>query len=107
LSLRGRRRWSHDEISAVRRLTSHRLRTSAAEIHCVVGGSGPPLLLLHGYPQTHAMWHRIAPRLAEQFTVVCSDLRGYGDSSKPDGGANHVNYSKRAMAADQVEVMRA
>ena len=87
--------------------SSHRLRTSGAEIHCVVGGSGPPLLLLHGYPQTHAMWHRIAPRLAEQFTVVCSDLRGYGDSSKPDGGEDHVNYSKRAMAADQVEVMRA
>ena len=63
--------------------------------------------MLHGYPQTHAMWHRIAPRLAERFTVVCSDLRGYGDSSKPPGGDNHVNYSKRAMAADQVEVMRA
>ena len=83
------------------------IRTSGAEIHCVVGGSGPPLLLLHGYPQTHAMWHRVAPRLAERFTVVCSDLRGYGDSSKPDGGAGHVNYSKRAMATDQVEVMRA
>ncbi len=79
---------------------------SGATIHCVVGGSGPPLLMLHGYPQTHAMWHRIAPRLAERFTVVCSDLRGYGDSSKPDGGVGHVNYSKRAMAADQVEVMR-
>ena len=84
-----------------------RIATSGAEIHCVVGGSGPPLLLLHGYPQTHAMWHRVAPRLAERFTVVCSDLRGYGDSAKPDGGAGHVNYSKRAMAADQVEVMRA
>ena len=65
---------------------ARRIATSGAEIHCVVGGSGPPLLLLHGYPQTHAMWHRIAPRLAERFTVVCSDLRGYGDSSKPDGG---------------------
>ena len=63
--------------------------------------------LLHGYPQTHAMWHRIAPRLAERFTVVCSDLRGYGDSSKPEGGERSVNYSKRAMAADQVELMRA
>ena len=89
------------------RFDSHRVRTSGAEIHCVVGGSGPPLLLLHGYPQTHAMWHKIAPRLALRFTVVCSDLRGYGDSSKPDGGTDHVNYSKRAMAADQVEVMRA
>ena len=54
-----------------------------AEIHCVVGGEGPPLLLLHGYPQTHAMWHRIAPALAHTYTVVCADLRGYGDSSKP------------------------
>jgi len=86
---------------------ARRIATSGAEIHCIVGGSGPPLLLLHGYPQTHAMWHRIAPRLAEHYTVVCSDLRGYGDSSKPDGGANHAGYSKRALAADQVEVMRA
>ncbi len=86
---------------------AHRIRTSGAEIHCVVGGGGPPLLLLHGYPQTHAMWHRIATRLAERFTVVCSDLRGYGDSSKPDGGERSVNYSKRALAADQVEMMHA
>ena len=84
-----------------------RIATSGAEINCVIGGSGPPLLMLHGYPQTHVMWHRIAPRLAERFTVVCSDLRGYGDSAKPDGGTGHVNYSKRAMALDQVEVMRA
>jgi haloacetate dehalogenase len=84
-----------------------RIATSGAEINCAVGGSGPPLLMLHGYPQTHAMWHRIAPRLAERFTVVCSDLRGYGDSAKPDGGDGHVNYSKRAMALDQVDAMRA
>jgi haloacetate dehalogenase len=84
-----------------------RIAGAGAEIHLQIGGSGPPLLLLHGYPQTHAMWHRIAPALAERFTVVCSDLRGYGDSAKPDGGERHVNYSKRAMAADQVEVMRA
>jgi haloacetate dehalogenase len=83
-----------------------RLRTAGAEIALIVGGSGPPLLLLHGYPQTHAMWHKVAPRLAERFTVVCPDLRGYGDSSKPDGGARHLNYSKRAMAQDQVEVMQ-
>ena len=86
---------------------SREIETSGARIRCVAGGSGPPLLLLHGYPQTHAMWHRIAPRLAERFTVVCADLRGYGDSSKPDGGPGHVNYSKRAMALDQVELMRA
>ena len=81
--------------------------TSGATIHCVVGGSGPPLLLLHGYPQTHAMWHRVAPRLAERHTVVCADLRGYGDSSKPRGDDAHLVYSKRAMALDMVEVMRA
>jgi len=86
---------------------TRRIATSGAEIHCVVGGSGPPLLLLHGYPQTHAMWHRIAPRLAERHTVVCADLRGYGDSSKPASDATHVVYSKRAMAQDMVEVMRA
>jgi haloacetate dehalogenase len=86
---------------------SRRFRTTGAEIHTVIGGSGPPLLLLHGYPQTHAIWHRIAPELATRFTVVCPDLRGYGDSSKPAGDAQHVNYSKRAMAQDQVEVMQA
>ncbi len=86
---------------------ARRIRTSGAEINVVVGGSGPPILLLHGYPQTHVMWHKIASQLAQRYTVVCSDLRGYGDSSKPDGGENHVAYSKRAMAADQVEVMRA
>lgn len=80
--------------------------TSGATIHTLRGGSGPPLLLLHGYPQTHVEWHKIAPQLARSFTVVLTDLRGYGDSSKPDDGANHENYSKRAMAQDQVEVMR-
>jgi haloacetate dehalogenase len=84
-----------------------RIRTSGTEINLVVGGDGPPLLLLHGYPQTHAMWHRIAPRLARQFTVVCADLRGYGDSGKPVSEPDHRTYSKRAMAQDQVDVMRA
>lgn len=74
-------------------------------IHGVVGGSGPPLLLLHGYPQTHAMWHRIAGALAERFTVVATDLRGYGASGKPDGPPDHSAYSKRVMAEDQVRVM--
>jgi haloacetate dehalogenase len=81
------------------------IETSGATINLVRGGSGRPLLLLHGYPQTHAMWHEVAPRLAEHFTVVAPDLRGYGDSSKPDGGDDHAAYSKRAMAQDQVDVM--
>jgi haloacetate dehalogenase len=71
------------------------------------GGSGPPLLLLHGNPQTHAMWHEVAPRLAEDFTVVATDLRSYGDSSKPETTPDHAPYSKRAMAQDQISVMRA
>jgi haloacetate dehalogenase len=70
---------------------SRRIKTAGAEINLVTGGSGPPLLLLHGYPQTHAMWHKIAPRLAQRFTVVCPDLRGYGDSEKPEGGPSHLN----------------
>ncbi len=71
------------------------------------GGDGPPVLLLHGHPQTHVTWHEVAPRLvAAGYTVVAADLRGYGDSSRPEGGDDHVAYSKRAMAADQVAVMR-
>ncbi|VXB81526.1 alpha/beta fold hydrolase [Massilia sp. 9I] len=72
----------------------------------VIGGAGPPLLLLHGHPQTHAIWHKLAPTLAQHFTVVACDLRGYGDSSKPQGSADHGNYSKRSMAADMLAVMR-
>ena len=79
--------------------------TGEAQINLIKGGSGPPVLLLHGYPQTHVMWHKIAPRLAEDFTVVATDLRGYGDSSKPPGKTDHSNYSKRAVAQDQVNVM--
>ncbi len=71
------------------------------------GGKGPPLLLLHGFPQTHVIWHKIADRLAERFTLVMPDLRGYGDSSRPPGDADHANYSKRVMAQDMVELMRA
>lgn len=83
------------------------LKTDGAAIHARIGGSGPPLLLLHGYPQTHVIWHKIAPALAERFTVVATDLRGYGDSSKPESDDRHAAYSKRAMAADQVAVMAA
>ncbi|WP_353226693.1 alpha/beta hydrolase [Novosphingobium sp.] len=75
-------------------------------IRFATGGSGPPLLLLHGHPQTHLTWHKIAPQLAERFTVVASDLRGYGDSAKPAGGPDHGAYAKRAMALDQVKLMR-
>ncbi len=84
-----------------------RIKTSGAEIHLVQGGEGPPLLLLHGYPQTHALWHKVAPGLARQFTVVAPDLRGYGDSAKPSGGGDHALYAKRSMAQDQVEMMAA
>jgi haloacetate dehalogenase len=80
--------------------------TGEAIIRVRYGGSGPPLLLLHGHPQTHMMWHRIAPQLAQRFTVVAPDLRGYGQSSKPPTTPDHEPYSKRAMARDQVEVMR-
>lgn len=98
-----------------------RVRTDGAEINLVVGGEGPPVLLLHGYPQCHVMWHKVAPELARHFTVVAADLRGYGDSSKPAGPQTppesgdtagddthpHALYSKRAMARDQVEAMAA
>ena len=83
-----------------------RIETNETTINLVKGGHGPPLLLLHGYPQTHVMWHKIAPRLAEDFTVVAPDLRGYGDSGKPTSDPEHLNYSKRSMAQDQVEVMQ-
>ncbi|MEI5998964.1 alpha/beta hydrolase [Paraburkholderia bengalensis] len=76
-------------------------------IHAIKGGRGPALLLLHGHPQTHAIWHKVAPALAERFTVIAADLRGYGDSGKPPGTAGHANYSKRRMALDQLELMRA
>jgi haloacetate dehalogenase len=70
--------------------SSKTIATSGADLHVTIGGSGPPLVLLHGYPQTHVMWHKIAPRLAEDFTIVAPDLRGYGDSSKPTGGVDHA-----------------
>jgi len=86
--------------------SAKRVTTSGAEINLVHAGSGPPLLLMHGAPQTHVSMRLIAPELAKNYTVVVPDLRGYGDSSKPPDGENHANYSKRAMALDQVEVMK-
>jgi haloacetate dehalogenase len=83
----------------------HLLQTGGAPVHARVGGVGPPVLLLHGYPQTLAIWHRVAPTLAKQFTVVAADLRGYGDSGKPATTEDHAPYSKRAMAQDLVEAM--
>lgn len=80
--------------------------TGGVKIRARVGGSGPPLLLLHGNPQTHLMWHKVAPALAERFTVVATDLTGYGKSSKPASVPGHLPYAKRAMAADQIAVMR-
>lgn len=85
----------------------HDLETRGARVHARVGGSGPALLLLHGYPQTHAIWHRMAGRLAARYTVVAADLRGYGDSGKPETTPDHAPYAKRAMAQDLVEAMAA
>jgi len=83
-----------------------RVDTGEVVINGVKGGSGPPLLLLQGWPQTHLEWHRLAPLLAPHFTVIATDLRGYGDSGKPADGGNHEGHSKRAMARDQMAVMR-
>ena len=87
--------------------TRTEIKTSGARIVTVHGGNGPPLLLMHGNPFTHLSWHKFAPRLAQEFTVVATDLRGYGDCEKPPGGEDHSGYSFRAMAQDQVEVMAA
>ncbi len=86
--------------------THQQIKTKETTINLVQGGHGYPILLLHGYPETHACWHRVAPVLAERFTVVCPDLRGYGDSAKPRSDPEHLAYSKRVMAQDQVEVMQ-
>ncbi|MGR3344268.1 MAG: alpha/beta fold hydrolase, partial [Paracoccaceae bacterium] len=84
---------------------SHLVDVHGVKINCVVGGNGPPILLLHGYPQTLAMWHKVAPLLCEDFTLIAADLRGYGKSSKPASTPDHRTYSKRAMAADMVRLM--
>src|SRR5260370_8348104 len=86
--------------------TPFHVAADGIDIFGVKAGAGAPLLLLHGHPQTHRIWDRCAARLAEHFTVVATDLRGYGASAKPPSDATHAPYSKRAMAADQVAVMR-
>lgn len=82
------------------------IETGETTIRVRTGGSGAPLVLLHGYPQTHVMWHKVAARLQQHFTLVCPDLRGYGDSGKPAAGDQHAGYAKRAMAADVVKIMQ-
>ncbi|MDN9011200.1 alpha/beta fold hydrolase [Brevibacillus laterosporus] len=81
------------------------IKTSGANIFLLYGGSGPPLLLLHGYPQNHVTWHKVAPELMKKYTLIIPDLRGYGRSEGPPPDPEHVNYSKRAMAHDMYEVM--
>jgi haloacetate dehalogenase len=82
------------------------IKTNGATINCVAAGVGEPILLLHGYPETHVCWHRIAPALAKRYRVIWADLRGHGDSSKPEGLPDHSNYCKRAMGLDMIELMR-
>lgn len=86
---------------------AHGTRTTATDVDIAysIGGSGPPMLLLHGHPQTRAIWHRVAPALAERHTLVLADLRGYGDSTGPIGGPDHAGYAKRAMAQDSIVLM--
>jgi haloacetate dehalogenase len=92
-------------MNAFAGFVSERHHVNGVDIHAVTGGSGPPLLLLHGYPQSHLIWHRVAPALSQRFTVVASDLRGYGSSGKPASQPDHSTYSKREMARDQVALM--
>ena len=86
--------------------TQSKVQANGVTINTLKAGNGPPLLLLHGAPQSHISWRLVAGELAKHYTVILTDLRGYGDSSAPDGGENHVNYSKRTMAQDQIDVMK-
>ncbi|WP_031259950.1 alpha/beta hydrolase [Mesorhizobium sp. LNHC252B00] len=95
-----------DQPPLFKNFSVHTVKVGSININCRVGGEGPPLLLLHGCPQTHVMWHKLAPELAKTYTVVASDLRGYGDSSKPQGLPDHANYAFREMASDQLAVMK-
>src|SRR3954468_17591953 len=81
------------------------VETPRGRVHVRIAGSGPPLLLLHGYPETHLMWHGVAPRMAERFTVVAADLPGYGESFRPPVSEDHTAHSKRALAGDLVAAM--
>lgn len=92
-------------MTILNQCTPFRCDVNGVTIAGAIGGSGPPLLLLHGYPQMHAMWHAVAPALTSRFTVIAADLRGYGDSAKPVDDPSHMTYSKRVMAADMVQVM--
>jgi haloacetate dehalogenase len=94
------------DVTAFLSLPTFDIERNGVRIHGRIGGSGAPLLLLHGHPQTHAIWHRVAPALAERFTVVAVDLRGYGDSGRPAPDAEHAVYSKREMALDALAAMR-
>src|SRR5216117_99162 len=99
-------RWGSPEVAALFPGFKHLdMRTKGAVIRVRHGGSGPPLLLLHGYPNNHVLWHAVGAKLAQRYHVVCPDLRGYGDSSLPDPGARLINYSHREMAEDMIEVM--
>src|SRR5690242_11355435 len=100
-------RWGSAQVAALFPGFKHvDMRTKGAIIRVRHGGSGPPLLMLHGYPNNHVLWHAVAARLAQHYHVVCPDLRGYGDSSLPEPGPNLVNYSHRVMAEDMIEIMQ-
>src|SRR5260370_21262188 len=99
-------RWGSPEVAALFPGFKHLdMRTKGAVIRMRHGGSGPPLIMLHGYPNNHVLWHAVAAKLAQRYHVVCPDLRGYGDSSLPDPAARLINYSHRVMAEDMIEVM--
>ena len=99
-------RWGTAEVAALFPGFQHLdMKTSGATIRLRHGGSGPPLLLMHGNPESHMTWYKIAAKLSQRYHVVLPDLRGYGDSSLPEPGPNHINYSFRAMAQDNVEIM--